>query len=156
MEKNKPVWTIYSDGACRGNPGYGGWGVYIERDGLCVARLFGAGSQGKNETNNRMELTAAVNGLKFLKGQVRGTVEVCTDSQYVLNGITKWLEGWKKKGWKTSTGKGVVNQELWQELDELVQGKDIKWTWVKGHSDCKGNQEADALANRGCDNARVL
>ena len=136
---------IYTDGACRGNPGPGGWGALLVA-GELEKELWGGEPL---TTNNRMELTAAIRGLEALKRRCK--VDVYTDSQYVRNGIREWLAQWKKRGWKTADKKPVKNQDLWERLDELVTGHEIEWHWVKGHSGHDGNERADALANRGID-----
>ncbi len=136
---------IFTDGACRGNPGPGGWGVIL-RSGSHEKELFG-GEQ--STTNNRMELRAAIEGLAALKRPSR--VTVTTDSQYVRQGITQWIEGWKRNQWRTSAKKPVKNQDLWQLLDELTSRHEVTWEWVKGHSGHPDNELADALANRGID-----
>lgn len=136
---------IFTDGACRGNPGPGGWGVIL-RFGSHEKELFG-GEQ--STTNNRMELRAAIEGLAALKRPSR--VTVTTDSQYVRQGITQWIEGWKRNQWRTSAKKPVKNQDLWQLLDELTSRHEVTWEWVKGHSGHPDNELADALANRGID-----
>jgi ribonuclease HI len=136
---------IYTDGACRGNPGPGGWGVVL-RAGQRERELWG-GEQ--HTTNNRMELTAAIRGLEALKRPVAG--RVYTDSKYVLKGISEWIHGWKKNGWKTSDKKPVKNADLWQLLDELARQHRLQWIWVKGHAGHPENERADALANRGID-----
>ena len=136
---------IYTDGACRGNPGPGGWGALLVA-GEREKELWGGEPL---TTNNRMELTAAIRGLEALKRRCK--VDVYTDSQYVRNGIREWLAQWKKRGWKTADKKPVKNQDLWERLDELVTGHEIEWHWVKGHSGHDGNERADALANRGID-----
>ena len=136
---------IYTDGACRGNPGPGGWGALLVA-GEREKELWGGEPL---TTNNRMELTAAIRGLEALKRPCK--VDVYTDSQYVRNGIREWLANWKKRGWKTADKKPVKNQDLWERLDELVTGHEIEWHWVKGHSGHDGNERADALANRGID-----
>jgi ribonuclease HI len=136
---------IYTDGACRGNPGPGGWGVllrYRDRE-----KTLHGGEQ--DTTNNRMELRAAIEGLRALRHPCR--VTLTTDSVYVKNGITSWLAGWKAKGWRTADRKPVKNIDLWQALDELNQQHDVEWRWVKGHSGHRENEIADALANRGID-----
>lgn len=136
---------IYTDGACRGNPGPGGWGVWlkIEND---EKELFG----GEQETtNNRMELMAAIQALETLKYPC--TIKLYSDSKYVLQGITDWMDNWKKRGWKTAAKKPVKNEDLWRRLDAVRQGHQIDWTWVKGHSGNIGNEKADQLANRGID-----
>ena len=136
---------IYTDGACRGNPGPGGWGVVLLA-GDRKKTLHG----GEHETtNNRMELTAAIEALNALNGSRQ--VVLHTDSKYVMNGITDWMHNWKKRGWKTAAKKPVKNQDLWVALDEAISRHDIQWKWVKGHAGNEGNEEADALANRGID-----
>ena len=140
---------IFTDGACRGNPGPGGWGVIL-RSGSHEKELFG-GEQ--STTNNRMELRAAIEGLAALKRPSR--VTVTTDSQYVRQGITQWIEGWKRNQWRTSAKKPVKNQDLWQLLDELTIRHEVTWEWVKGHSGHPDNELADALANRGIDELSV-
>ncbi|MEQ9208238.1 MAG: ribonuclease HI [Pseudomonadales bacterium] len=140
----KPV-VIYTDGACRGNPGPGGWGALLKYGGR-EKHLWG-GEQ--NTTNNRMELMGAIKALEALKQGC--SVELHTDSTYVLKGITEWLEGWKAKGWKTASKKPVKNVDLWQRLDEEIQRHQIARKWVKGHSGDPDNDVADALANRGID-----
>ena len=137
------VVTIYTDGACRGNPGPGGWGAILIAEGA-ERELWGGVEQ---TTNNRMELTAAIRGLEALKR--RCTVALYTDSQYLRNGIREWLPQWKQRGWKTADKKPVKNQDLWEALDVLVAGHDIEWHWVKGHAGHAGNERADELANRG-------
>ena len=136
---------IFTDGACRGNPGPGGWGVIL-RSGSHEKELFG-GEQ--STTNNRMELRAAIEGLAALKRPSR--VTVTTDSQYVRQGITQWIGGWKRNQWRTSAKKPVKNQDLWQLLDQLTSRHEVTWEWVKGHSGHPDNELADALANRGID-----
>ncbi len=136
---------IYTDGACRGNPGPGGWGVVLIY-GDHRKTLHG----GEHETtNNRMELKAAIEALNALNGA--RDVLLHTDSKYVMDGINNWLPGWKKRGWKTAAKKPVKNQDLWRELDDAVSRHNIKWNWVRGHTGVPGNEEADALANRGID-----
>ncbi len=138
---------IYTDGACKGNPGPGGWGVRMQA-GTHVRELFGGEA---NTTNNRMELTAVIEALKALKRPCQ--VALYLDSQYVRKGITEWIHGWKAKGWRTADKKPVKNVELWQTLDHLVStaGHHIEWHWVKGHAGDPGNERADALANQGVD-----
>jgi len=136
---------IYTDGACRGNPGPGGWGALLLTDGREKELCGGEWST----TNNRMELMAAICGLQALKQHCR--VTVFTDSQYVRRGISEWLENWKRRGWKTASRKPVKNQDLWQTLDEAVGDHDVTWRWVKGHAGVPGNERADELANRGLD-----
>lgn len=136
---------IFTDGACRGNPGPGGWGALLRYKGK-ESELYG----GERETtNNRMELQAAIEGLKALNE--RCTVVLTTDSVYVQKGITEWLAGWKKKNWKTAARKPVKNADLWQLLDEQNQRHEVTWCWVKGHSGHRENDIADELANRGID-----
>jgi ribonuclease HI len=139
--KMKKVQLI-TDGACLGNPGKGGW-ASILRFGDVKRELFGSSP---DTTNNRMELTAAIEGLRALKESCE--VEVVTDSQYVKNGITTWIAGWKRNGWKTAAKKPVVNQDLWTELDALVSQHKLEWTWTKGHADHDDNNRADELATR--------
>lgn len=135
--------TIYSDGACKGNPGPGGWGAWLS-SGAHEKELWGGELQ---TTNNRMELTAVIESLSTLTRPC--AVAVYTDSEYVRNGITTWIHNWKRRGWRTADGKPVKNVELWQRLDGLVQQHRVTWHWVKGHSGDPGNERADALANRG-------
>lgn len=141
---NKKV-EMFTDGACRGNPGPGGWGVLL-RCGDKEKTLYGGE---KNTTNNRMELMAAIEGLKALKQGC--VVMVTTDSQYVRKGITEWLLNWKKNGWKTASKKPVKNADLWQALDKEVIKHNVTWHWVKGHSGHPENELADQLANHGID-----
>ena len=136
---------IYTDGACRGNPGPGGWGALLIA-GAHRKTLHGGESE---TTNNRMELTAAIEALNALKSGQK--VVLHTDSKYVMHGITEWMANWKRRGWKTSAKKPVKNQDLWVALDEAIARHDIQWKWVKGHDGNPGNEEADALANRGID-----
>ena len=136
---------IYTDGACRGNPGPGGWGVLIKFDGA-EKELFGGQI---NTTNNQMELSAAIEGLAALKESCN--VELFTDSKYVMDGITQWIQNWKKNNWRTASKKDVKNKELWQKLDELISYHQVQWHWVKGHSGDIGNETADILANKGID-----
>ncbi len=141
--------VVYSDGACKGNPGPGGWGALLRfRSGdgsVHEKELFGGEPA---TTNNRMELTAAVRALEALKRPCR--VVVHTDSKYVMDGITKWIIGWKKRGWVNSAKEPVKNQDLWKALDAEVARHDVTWQWVRGHSGHVDNERADALANRGC------
>ena len=140
MSKTDRV-KIFTDGACKGNPGVGGWGVQIKLAEK-TKELKGYHDQ---TTNNRMELIAVIEGLKSLK---KGCfADVTTDSTYVKNGISSWINSWKKNGWKTASKKPVKNKELWMKLDNLVQNHNIKWKWVKGHSGHPGNERADQLAN---------
>jgi len=141
---NKRV-EIYTDGACRGNPGPGGWGVLL-RYNDAEKELYGAEAE---TTNNRMELMAAIRGLQELKRHCR--VRLTTDSTYVKNGITQWLADWKRRDWRTANKKPVKNADLWQQLDKVTRGHEIEWQWVRGHSGHKENEHADMLANRAID-----
>ena len=132
---------IFTDGACKGNPGPGGWGAIL-RYGTTEKEIYGAN---KNTTNNIMELTAVIESLKNLKKPCELTIT--TDSKYVKNGITEWIHNWKKNGWRTAAKKEVKNKELWIELDSLIQIHSITWDWVKGHSGHPENERADLLAN---------
>ena len=137
--------TLYTDGACRGNPGPGGWGALLihgkhERE-LCGSEM--------NTTNNRMELTAAIEGLRALRERCR--VDLATDSTYVMKGMTEWLDAWKQRGWKTAAKKPVANADLWALLDAQAQRHHVSWRWVKGHSGDPGNERADGLANHAID-----
>ena len=134
---------IFTDGACKGNPGPGGWGAWL-RHGAHEKELFGGEP---STTNNRMELTAVIEALASLKRRCR--VIVHTDSQYVQLGITEWLPNWIRRGWKTADRKPVKNADLWQRLQELATKHDVEWRWVKGHAGIDGNERADELANRG-------
>jgi len=136
---------IYTDGACRGNPGPGGWGALIKIDNA-EKEIFGGQP---NTTNNQMELTAAIEGLAALKETCN--VELFTDSRYVMDGITQWIRNWKKNNWRTAAKKDVKNKELWQKLDNLISQHQVQWHWVKGHSGDAGNETADFLANKGID-----
>ncbi len=139
MDSNKYI-DIYTDGACSGNPGKGGWGVYLKIDNEEI-QLNGAKD---NTTNNRMELTAVIEALKYLK--CKSNINLFTDSKYVMQGIEEWIHNWKKNNWKTSKKEPVKNKELWIELDKLVSLHNIQWKWVKGHSGDYGNERADYLA----------
>ncbi len=145
---NKTRVEVFSDGACKGNPGIGGWGALLRSKGqereLCGGELV--------TTNNRMELMGAISALEALTRPCQ--VHLHTDSKYVLQGITEWLENWKKRGWKTADKKPVKNDDLWRRLDAAVAQHDIEWIWVKGHAGHEGNERADELANRGV--AKVL
>ena len=138
----------FTDGACSGNPGPGGWGAVLQF-GDRERELYGGAD---DTTNNRMELTAAIEALKALKEPCE--VSLTTDSTYVKDGITQWLVNWKKNGWKTAARKAVKNQDLWQQLDDQASRHRIEWRWVKGHSGHPENERADALANRGMDDVR--
>ena len=144
MASNDEI-IIYTDGGCRGNPGPGGWGAILTAGGS-EKELWGGEAQ---TTNNRMELTAVIRALEALKRPVRA--EVHTDSQYVHKGISTWIHGWKKNGWKTADKKPVKNADLWQTLDTIARQHDIRWVWVKGHAGHPGNEHADRLANRAMD-----
>ena len=142
MTENKTV-SLYTDGACKGNPGKGGWGVLM-RYGSHEKELFGGEA---HTTNNRMELTAIIQGLAALNRPC--AVVIYTDSQYVKNGMEKWIHGWKKNGWKTAAKQPVKNEDLWQQLDQLAAQHQIQWQWVRGHTGHAENERADALANQG-------
>lgn len=136
---------LYCDGACRGNPGPGGWGALL-RSGSHEKRLYGGAPQ---TTNNRMELQGAIEGLAALRKDC--TVTVWTDSEYVKKGMTEWIEGWKARGWKTSARQPVKNADLWQRLEAETLRHQVEWRWVKGHAGHEGNEIADQLANQGID-----
>lgn len=136
---------IYADGACRGNPGPGGWGVLLRARGR-ERELFGSEPA---TTNNRMELVAVIRALEALRR--RCAVRVYTDSQYVQKGISEWIRDWKRRGWRTAAKQPVKNADLWHQLDALAQGHDIEWHWVRGHAGHAENERADALANRAID-----
>ena len=141
--------VIYTDGACKGNPGPGGWGAMLTTDGN-VKELFGGELA---TTNNRMEMMAVIEALSALKRPCRVTLHV--DSQYVLKGMTEWIKGWKARGWKTADKKPVKNDDLWIRLDAACQPHKIKWIWVKGHAGNEMNERADQLANKGIEEARA-
>ncbi len=143
-EGDAPQVVIYTDGACKGNPGPGGWGAWM-RYGQHERELYGGE---RLTTNNRMELMAVIQALTALSRPC--AVILHTDSEYVRKGITEWIHGWKQRGWKTADKKPVKNQELWQRLEALSQLHRIDWRWVRGHSGDPGNERADALANQGC------
>jgi ribonuclease HI len=136
---------IFTDGACRGNPGPGGWAALL-RSGTVERELSGSEAQ---TTNNRMELTAVIRALEALKRRVRG--HIYTDSQYVRQGLLEWMPNWKARGWKTADKKPVKNKDLWEQLDALAQRHDLEWHWVRGHSGHVENERVDALANRAID-----
>ena len=142
-EQKSELVIIYADGACKGNPGPGGWGAWISMGGhskeLCGGEPV--------TTNNRMELTAVIRALEALKRSCQ--VKIYTDSVYVQKGITEWIDSWKKRNWRTADKKPVKNEDLWQILDALSQQHQIEWLWVKGHAGDAGNERADALANQG-------
>ena len=139
--------SIFTDGACSGNPGPGGWGVLMLWGGQ-EKEIYGGEP---DTTNNRMELMAAIRGLESLKRGMK--VSLYTDSTYVKDGITKWIHGWKKNGWKTAAKKPVKNQDLWQELEKTIAEHEVEWHWVKGHSGHPENERADELARRGVEQA---
>ena len=144
MKKDEQkIVIIYTDGACSGNPGIGGWGAVLSYNGH-KKEIFGGE---KLTTNNRMELTAAIRALQSLKKPC--IAELHTDSNYMKDGITKWITNWKKNGWKTADKKPVKNIDLWQELDSAIESHNVHWRWVKGHSGNEGNELADELANKG-------
>ena len=140
-------YKIYTDGACSGNPGIGGWGVVILENNKDEIFLNGGDD---NTTNNRMELTASIEALRYFKEKQE--IKLITDSKYVKDGIEFWIKNWKKNGWKTSAKKPVKNKELWVELDHLIQKHNISWKWVKGHSAHIENERADELANEAITN----
>ncbi len=135
--------VVFADGACKGNPGPGGWGAIL-RMGEREKEIYGGEPA---TTNNRMELTAVIRALEALKRRCK--VKVYTDSQYVQKGVSEWLAQWKRRGWRTADRKPVKNEDLWRRLDELAQGHEVDWHWVKGHAGHPENERADALANRG-------
>lgn len=141
----KETVEIFTDGACRGNPGKGGWGALLKY-GDKEKTLHGGED---NSTNNRMELTAVIMALEAVNESFK--IVVTTDSKYVLQGATEWLAGWKQRGWKTAAKKPVLNADLWQRLDLALEPRNIEWKWVKGHSGHPGNERADSLANLGID-----
>jgi len=144
QSKNAAV-TIYTDGACSGNPGPGGWGALLQ-SGAREKEIYGGEDL---TTNNRMELMAAIKALEALRPGYSGPITLWTDSVYVKDGITKWIIGWKKRGWKKADKKPVVNMDLWKQLDALNNDKNVEWKWVKGHAGIEGNERADELARRG-------
>jgi len=143
------VVSIYTDGACKGNPGPGGWGVYLQYKGnekdLCGGE--------RETTNNRMELMAVIQALETLNRSC--SIRLHSDSKYVLQGITEWISNWKKRGWKTSANQAVKNEDLWRRLDAAIARHQIEWVWVKGHAGEAGNERADSLANQGIDALRL-
>ncbi len=140
---------LYTDGACRGNPGPGGWGALLRYDEQ-ERELYGYQA---NATNNQMELMAAIRGLEALTQPCE--VSLTTDSKYVLQGMTEWMAGWKRKGWKSASGQPVKNQDLWQRLDKAAQPHKIKWNWVRGHTGHPENERVDNLANRAIDERKL-
>jgi ribonuclease HI len=147
MSDDKTV-EIFTDGACSGNPGPGGWGVLLRWRGT-EKELFGGEA---DTTNNRMELMAAIRALESLKRPMQ--IVLFTDSRYVMDGITKWIHNWKRNGWRTANKKAVKNDDLWQRLDSAMADHDIKWQWVKGHAGHEENERADELARRGVEEVR--
>ena len=143
MNKENKVINIYTDGACSGNPGNGGWGAFLS-DGEYSKEIYGGS---KETTNNRMELTAAIESIRIIKNP--SNIIINTDSVYVKDGITKWIANWKKNNWKNSQKKDVKNKDLWEELDNLIKDHEIEWKWVKGHAGNIGNERADELARKG-------
>jgi ribonuclease HI len=143
MKNMTKIVEIYTDGACRGNPGPGGWGAWLKYAGV-EKELYGGE---KESTNNRMELMAAIQALEALTQPC--AIKLYTDSKYVLQGITEWMNNWKKRGWKTAAKKPVKNEDLWRRLDAAIEKHTINWSWVKGHSGNEGNEKADELANKG-------
>lgn len=142
--------VIYTDGACSGNPGPGGWGVLMQFGEK--EQVFYGGEA--DTTNNRMEMMAAIEALKAVNPKFKGDITLWTDSTYVLKGITEWIHGWKKRGWKNSQKKAVKNSDLWKELDEINANFDVTWKWVKGHAGIDGNERADALARMGVEDIK--
>ncbi|HEU0230647.1 MAG TPA: ribonuclease HI [Burkholderiaceae bacterium] len=149
MKKEEPQVDIWTDGACKGNPGLGGWGALL-RQGRHEKELCGGQT---DTTNNRMELLAVIEALKALKR--RCVVVVHTDSQYVQKGMSEWLPNWKRRDWRTADKKPVKNADLWRQLDVLVAQHDLSWRWVRGHAGDPGNERADQLANKGVEQARA-
>jgi len=144
-DKGDAMVEMFTDGACRGNPGPGGWGVLLRFKGK-EKELYGGEAE---TTNNRMELMAAIRGLESLTRPCQ--VQLTTDSQYVMKGITEWMANWKKRGWKTAGRQPVKNVDLWQRLDKALSPHQVKWQWVRGHTGHPENERADQLANRGID-----
>ncbi|MFT3857015.1 MAG: ribonuclease HI [Aquabacterium sp.] len=147
-ETSTPAVVMYTDGACKGNPGRGGWGVWMV-SGQHEKEMWGGELV---TTNNRMELTAVIQALASLKRRCK--VVIYTDSEYVRKGITEWIHGWKRRGWKTADNKPVKNDDLWRRLEELAASHEVDWRWVRGHAGDPGNERADGLANRGAAEAR--
>jgi ribonuclease HI len=145
MSDSRDTVEIYTDGACRGNPGPGGWAALLS----CQGREREISGAEANTTNNRMELLAVINALRALKRRTRA--RIFTDSQYVRLGITQWLKVWKARGWRTASRHPVKNQDLWESLDLLVAGHELEWHWVRGHSGVPGNERCDQLANSAID-----
>ncbi|MDU0810801.1 MAG: ribonuclease HI [Burkholderia sp.] len=151
MTKKSNLINIYTDGACRGNPGPGGWGALLLY-GCGEKEIFGGEL---NTTNNRMELLAAISALNSIKNRCP-TIIIYTDSQYMQKGITEWIYFWKKKDWITTSKTPVKNARLWQKLDKLVAQRDIEWRWIKGHDSNPGNERADWLANYGLESLKII
>lgn len=143
MTSNEDVVEIFTDGACKGNPGVGGWGALLQMKGKALELCGGEA----HTTNNRMELTGAIRALEALKRPSR--VVLHTDSKYVQQGISEWIHNWKLRGWKTAAKKPVMNEDLWRQLDVLAAQHEVRWVWVKGHAGHDGNERADILANKG-------
>ncbi len=146
--RSEEVVDIYTDGACSGNPGPGGWGAILRANGK-EKEIFGGEPE---TTNNRMEMTAVIEALSALKRPVKARVH--TDSQYVMKGITEWIQGWKRRGWKTAGKEPVKNEDLWRTLDALTQQHALEWFWVRGHAGHPENERADALARKGVEQVR--
>jgi ribonuclease HI len=144
--------VIYTDGACSGNPGPGGWGVYMTY-GDKEKTLYGGEP---DTTNNRMELQATIEALQAVNPKFKGPITLWTDSTYVLKGITEWITGWKTRGWKNAAKKPVKNEDLWRQLDDLNAKHDVTWEWVKGHAGVEGNERADELARLGVEQVREV
>lgn len=147
MSQSETV-ELFTDGACRGNPGPGGWGAVLRYKGR-ERELYGYEPE---TTNNRMELTAAIRGLEALQRSCR--VDLTTDSQYLRKGVNEWMPQWKRRGWRTASNKPVANRDLWEELDTLLQRHHVRFHWIRGHTGHEGNERADALANRAIDEAQ--
>lgn len=152
MSKAPASLVIYTDGACSGNPGPGGWGVLMQF-GEKEKELYGGEP---DTTNNRMELMATIEALRAIKPNFKGEITLWTDSTYVLKGITEWIHGWKKRGWKNSAKKAVKNVDLWKELDAVNAKFNVNWKWVKGHAGVDGNERADELARLGVEQVRDI
>ncbi|HEX8986754.1 MAG TPA: ribonuclease HI [Rhodocyclaceae bacterium] len=148
IQQNEQIVDIYTDGACSGNPGPGGWGAILRTEGK-EKEIFGGEPE---TTNNRMEMTAVIEALGALKRPVKARVH--TDSQYVMKGITEWIQGWKRRGWKTAGKEPVKNEDLWRALDALASQHSLEWFWVRGHNGHPENERADELARRGVEQAR--
>ncbi len=145
----KPQYILHTDGACSGNPGPGGWGATILSPKGALSELSG---HERDTTNNRMELMAIIRALEAIPEG--SAAQIITDSQYAKNGMTQWIHGWKRKGWKSSTGGDVKNRDLWERLDDLCSRRRLEWKWVRGHNGHEGNERADTLAREACQKAR--